>query len=147
MANQKKQNRDENIQQRDESTQKPFHFADRLNEQIKKKGSAVCVGLDPRLNQIPDFIREKHFKKHKNSFTAAAESIIEFNKGIIDAVHNLYTPLGPILPSRAALASALEFRSSSQAIRTKFGTGMPVIEGLFRAMLTLFETTQRGRPR
>jgi len=67
--------------------------------------------------------------------------------GIIDAVHDLYKPLGPIMPVRAALANALEFRASSQAIRTKFGNGMPVIEGLFRAMLTLFETTQRGRLR
>ena len=67
--------------------------------------------------------------------------------GIMDAVHNLYQPLGPVMPARAALASALEFRASSQAIRTKFGTAMPVIENLFRAMLTLFETTQGGRPR
>ena len=68
---------------------KPFHFADRLNVQIKKKDSCVCVGLDPRLNQIPEYIREKHFKNHKNPFTAAAESIIEFNKGILDAVYDL----------------------------------------------------------
>ena len=67
--------------------------------------------------------------------------------GIIDAVHNLYQPLGPVLPARAALATALEFRSSSQAIRTKFGAGMPVIEGLFRAMLKLFENSHGGRPR
>jgi len=67
--------------------------------------------------------------------------------GIIDAVHNLYRPLGPVMPARAALANALEFRASSQALRTKFGNGMPVIEGLFRAMLDLFETTQGGKPR
>ena len=81
--------------QRDLAKQKPFHFADRLNMQIKKKDSPVCVGLDPRLNQIPEFIREKHFAKHKNPFKAAAESIIEFNKGIIDAVHDLVPVVKP----------------------------------------------------
>jgi len=67
--------------------------------------------------------------------------------GIMDAVHNLYQPLGPAMPARAALANALEFRASPQALRTKFGNSMPVIEGLFRAMLTLFETSPGGRSR
>ncbi|MBU0668040.1 orotidine-5'-phosphate decarboxylase, partial [Patescibacteria group bacterium] len=76
-------------------TDKTSHFADRLNAQIKKKDSAVCVGLDPRLEQIPDFIKEKHFAKQKNPFTAAAESFIEFNKGIIDAVFDLVPIVKP----------------------------------------------------
>ncbi len=71
------------------------HFSDRLNQQIKEKDSSVCVGLDPRMKQIPGFIREKHFKKHKDPFTAAAESIIEFNKGIIDAVADLVPIVKP----------------------------------------------------
>jgi orotidine-5'-phosphate decarboxylase len=75
--------------------QQPFHFADRLNEQIRKKGCAICVGLDPRLDQIPSFIREKMKAKHKNPFTAAAESIIEFNKGIMDAVCDLVPIIKP----------------------------------------------------
>ncbi len=82
-------------QVRDEDMQKPFHFADRLNEQIQKKKSVVCVGLDPRLEQVPEYIKEKHFKKYKNALTAAAESIIEFNKGIIDAVHDLVPVVKP----------------------------------------------------
>jgi len=72
-----------------------MHFADRLNKQIKEKSSAVCVGLDPRLNQIPSFIRDKHFKNNKDPFVAAAESIIEFNKGIIDAVYDLVPIVKP----------------------------------------------------
>lgn len=71
------------------------HFSDRLVESIKKKGSAVSVGLDPRLNQIPQFIRDKVLKEHKNKFTAAAEAILEFNKGIIDAVHDLVPVVKP----------------------------------------------------
>lgn len=72
-----------------------MHFADRLNEQIQKKNSVVCVGLDPRLKQIPGFIKEKHFKEQKDPMKAAAESFIEFNKGIIDAVADLVPIVKP----------------------------------------------------
>jgi orotidine-5'-phosphate decarboxylase len=82
-------------QMRDEKSQKPFHFADRLIGEIKKKGSAICVGLDPRLDQVPAFIKEKMRAKYKNPFTAAAESILEFNKGIIDAVCDLVPIVKP----------------------------------------------------
>ncbi|MBD3328552.1 orotidine-5'-phosphate decarboxylase [Candidatus Peregrinibacteria bacterium] len=85
----------EKRQVRNEDLQKPFHFADRLNEHIKKKGSAICVGLDPRMKQIPSFIKEKHFGHYKNAMVAAAESIIEFNKGIIDAVADLVPIVKP----------------------------------------------------
>lgn len=84
----------EKRQSRDEKLQNPFHFADRLNSEIRKK-SPVCVGLDPRLEQIPDYIKDKHFAAQKNALTAAAESIIEFNKGIIDAVHDLVPVVKP----------------------------------------------------
>lgn len=72
-----------------------MNFADRLNKAIKDKGSAVCVGLDPRLAKIPSFIQEKALKENKNRFTAAAEALIEFNKGIIDAVHDLVPAVKP----------------------------------------------------
>ena len=75
--------------------QKPLHFADRLNSAIKKKKSAICVGLDPRLEQLPEFIKSRARKNHKNPFTAAAEAIIEFNKGIIDAVADLVPIVKP----------------------------------------------------
>ncbi len=84
----KRQNRDENVQN-------PFHFADRLNEQIKEKESVVCVGLDPRLDRIPEFIVDKYFNRYDNGLRAAAEAILEFNKGIIDAVADLVPVVKP----------------------------------------------------
>lgn len=84
---------------------KKFHFADRLHEAIEKKNSRVCVGLDPRLEKIPKAIRDKHFENEKNPFKAVAESIIEFNKALIDAITDVvpvvkpqiafYEPYGP----------------------------------------------------
>lgn len=85
----------ETRQKRDEKKQKPFHFADRLASQIKKKKSVVCVGLDPRLEQIPVFILQRAQSEHKNALTAAAEAILEFNKGIIDAVADLVPVVKP----------------------------------------------------
>ena len=85
----------EKRQKRDHTSQKPFHFADRVNAAIHKKGSAICVGLDPRLEQIPDFIKDKMQGKYKNALTAAAESILEFNRGILDAVADLVPVVKP----------------------------------------------------
>jgi orotidine-5'-phosphate decarboxylase len=85
----------EKRQTRDEKLQVPFHFADRLNDAVKAKGSAICVGLDPRLEQVPMFIKEKHAGLYKDPMTIAAESILEFNKGIIDTVADLVPVVKP----------------------------------------------------
>ncbi len=79
------------------------HFSDRLIEAVKAKKSAVCAGLDPRLDKIPAFIRKKYFNKSllnrgaqvKSPFLAAAESILEFNKGIIDAIKDIVVIVKP----------------------------------------------------
>ncbi|MBI2453399.1 orotidine-5'-phosphate decarboxylase [Candidatus Peregrinibacteria bacterium] len=65
------------------------HFADRLIQQIKSKKSSVCVGLDPRLSHIPKFIQESALACHKDPFKAASKALVDFNKGIIDAVYDL----------------------------------------------------------
>ncbi len=71
------------------------HFADRLIKQIEKKGSSICVGLDPRLEQIPGFIIQKYIEKEGSTLKAATEAIVEFNKGIIDAVVDLVPCVKP----------------------------------------------------
>ncbi|MFC1600210.1 orotidine-5'-phosphate decarboxylase [Patescibacteria group bacterium] len=71
------------------------NFADRLNALIKTKGSAICVGLDPRMDQIPKHITEAAAKEHDDPFVAAAAAIIEFNKGIIDAIADLVPVVKP----------------------------------------------------
>lgn len=72
------------------------NFADRLNQLIKEKGSAICVGLDPRLERIPQFVRDEATKLAKgNKWKAAAEAIIAFNKGIIDGVKDLVPIVKP----------------------------------------------------
>ena len=72
-----------------------FHFADRLTNRIQELSAPIVVGLDPRLDLIPLFIREKAIADHGKSFTAVAESIIAFNKGIIDAVCEVVPAVKP----------------------------------------------------
>lgn len=72
------------------------NFADRLIEAIKKKGNPICVGLDPRLDKIPDSIKRKALnQKDKSPTTMAVDAILEFNKGIIDAVADIVPVVKP----------------------------------------------------
>jgi len=67
------------------------HFADRLIGAIKEKGNPICVGLDPRLDRIPPFIieRAKNGLDDGSPFAIAAEALLIFNKGIIDAIADI----------------------------------------------------------
>src|SRR3989338_6425735 len=72
------------------------NFADKLIEAVKKKGNPICVGLDPMLDQIPKKIVERALAGGEKSPTvAAAAAILDFNKGIIDAVADLVPVVKP----------------------------------------------------
>lgn len=71
------------------------NFADRLVAAINAKNSRVCVGLDPRLDQIPGSIISNAQDGKGPTLVAAAEAILNFNKGIIDAVHDLVPIVKP----------------------------------------------------
>lgn len=72
-----------------------MNFADKLIEQIKKKNTPICVGLDPRLELIPDFIKDRCVKEFGKTPEAAARAILEFNTSIIDAVADLVPVIKP----------------------------------------------------
>jgi orotidine-5'-phosphate decarboxylase len=74
-----------------------MNFSDKLIAEIKQKGSPICVGLDPMLSKIPDTIKIVASNKHGNTLLAAAEAVLNFNKGIIDAVHDLVPVVKPQL--------------------------------------------------
>ncbi|AGB40876.1 orotidine 5''-phosphate decarboxylase, subfamily 2 [Halobacteroides halobius DSM 5150] len=63
-----------------------MNFTDRLIAKVKEKKSHVCVGLDPRLDRIPDKIREEAIKKYGETKEAVVDAFLTFNQGIIDAV-------------------------------------------------------------
>ena len=63
-----------------------MNFADQLINRIKAT-SPICVGLDPRFDQIPQHIREEG--------PTPGAAFFEFNKGIIDAVEDLVPIVKP----------------------------------------------------
>ncbi|KKP36449.1 MAG: Orotidine 5'-phosphate decarboxylase [Candidatus Peregrinibacteria bacterium GW2011_GWA2_33_10] len=81
------------------------NFADRLNKAIDEKNSVVCVGLDPRLDMIPEFIKNNCRKENDDVWQAAAESVLEFNKGIIDAIFDLVPVIKPQIAFYEVLGS------------------------------------------
>lgn len=72
-----------------------MHFADKLAEAMGKKNSAVCVGLDPQLGKLPEFLIKKAVEEYGETFEAAAHAFLEFNKGIIDAVKDFAPAVKP----------------------------------------------------
>ena len=57
------------------------HFADRLAEAIHDKGCAVCVGIDPRISQLPS-----EFHPAKDTPRAFAESVAKWAEELLDVV-------------------------------------------------------------
>ena len=74
-----------------------INFADRLVEAIQKKGNAICVGLDPRLDKIPEVVKGPIMREaeEQSPMRLVAEMFLEFNKGIIDAVADIVPVVKP----------------------------------------------------
>ena len=67
----------------------------KLVKNIIEKKSPIVVGLDPRIEQIPEEVKNKYFEKYGNTLEAVKYSFIEFNRGIIDAVEELVPAVKP----------------------------------------------------
>ncbi|MFH0837764.1 MAG: orotidine-5'-phosphate decarboxylase [Patescibacteria group bacterium] len=71
------------------------HFANRLTYRISELGNPTVVGLDPRLSQIPEHILANAREEFGDTTEGAAEAILSFNKGIIDAVADIVPAVKP----------------------------------------------------
>jgi orotidine-5'-phosphate decarboxylase len=60
---------------------------DLLIEKIVKTQNPSVIGLDPKLDYVPEFIKAEAFAKHGETLEGAAQAILEFNRGLIDAIH------------------------------------------------------------
>lgn len=72
-------------------------FVDRLIDSIREKNNPTVVGLDPKIEYIPAFIKEKSFKEYGTNLKGASEAIIQFNKMIIDAIYDQVPAVKPQL--------------------------------------------------
>ncbi len=68
---------------------------DRLIEKIQKTGNPTVVGLDPKLDYVPDFIKEAAFEEKGKDLKGAAYALLKFNKALIDAVCDIVPAVKP----------------------------------------------------
>ena len=67
----------------------------KLVEKIKKTNAPIVVGLDPMLSYIPEHLLKSAYAEYGETLQAVGESILQYNKGIIDAVCDLVPAVKP----------------------------------------------------
>jgi orotidine-5'-phosphate decarboxylase len=65
---------------------------DKLQEKIREKKNPTVAGLDPKLEYIPDHIKQAAFAQYGKTLKGVAEAYFQFCKGLMDA-------LAPIVPA------------------------------------------------
>ncbi|MFW6038347.1 MAG: orotidine-5'-phosphate decarboxylase [Candidatus Saliniplasma sp.] len=71
------------------------NLADRLLNAIDDKKNPSVVGLDPRIDRIPDHIKEEAGDRAETPFEAVRYSFEEFNKSIIDEIKDIVPAVKP----------------------------------------------------
>ena len=66
---------------------------DLLIEKIKEKNNPIVIGLDPRYEMVPNYIKEKYSK----DVVGICKAIEEFNKELIDATYDIIPAVKPQL--------------------------------------------------
>lgn len=61
------------------------NIIDKLIDKIKEKNNPTVIGVDPKYDMIPDFIK----RKYTEDIEGAANAIIEFNKELIDKTYDI----------------------------------------------------------
>ena len=68
---------------------------DRLIEKIKATGNPSVVGLDPKLDYVPAFLRKRFQDEDGCSLQAAARAIFAYNKAIINETCDIVPAIKP----------------------------------------------------
>lgn len=103
------------------------HFADRLIASIRKKNSCLVVGLDPRVERLPENLKART----GSSRAAAADALVEFNRQVLEAVSDYAAAVKP----QAAFYEILGwegFRALEATVRMAQEMDLPVIADMKR---------------
>ena len=68
---------------------------DILIEKIKITNNPSVAGLDPKVEYVPEHIRERAYAEYGKTLRGACEAIWEFNKGLIDALCDVVPAVKP----------------------------------------------------
>lgn len=67
----------------------------KLVDKIVNTGAPIVVGLDPKLDFIPEAVKTKCFQEKGENLEGAAEAFWQFNKEIIDNIYDLVPAVKP----------------------------------------------------
>lgn len=73
-------------------------FADRLVAAIEKKGSPICVGIDPIFDMLPDAVAGDPAERNANDQEAAIDAIFDFTTTVL----RLVAPYVPVVKFQSA---------------------------------------------
>ena len=68
---------------------------DRLIERIIELKNPTVVGLDPKLEYVPEYIQRRYLDDDGWTMKAAAKAIFAFNQAIIDEIHDIVPAIKP----------------------------------------------------
>ncbi len=108
------------------------HFADRLADAIERKGNPCCVGLDPRVEMIPESLRDEMVGSNMLTCESAVELMRAFCREVIDIV----APRVPVVKPQAAFFErfgSLGFRAFEDTVRYARSKGLIVIADVKRS--------------
>lgn len=65
------------------------NFADALSSKIETLCNPTVIGLDPKLDYLPEYLSAKWISQSDDMKLASAMAIYDFNKSLIDAVYDI----------------------------------------------------------
>lgn len=68
---------------------------DKLLKKIIATKNPTVAGLDPKLDYVPNFIKEKSFAEFGKNLTGAANALLVYNKALIDALYDIVPAIKP----------------------------------------------------
>ena len=68
---------------------------DLLVDKIKEKNNPSVAGLDPKIEYVPKFIKERSYENYGKNLKGACEAIWIFNKALIDALYDVVPAVKP----------------------------------------------------
>lgn len=71
------------------------NFADRLTDKIAEFNNPTVMGLDPKIDYLPQYLRDKWMNEVENVEEATALALYDFNCQLIDAVCDIIPAVKP----------------------------------------------------
>ena len=68
---------------------------DVLQEKIIALKNPTVAGLDPKPEYVPEHIRRESYGRYGETLEGAADAVLQFNKGLIDALCDIVPAVKP----------------------------------------------------